>query len=106
MNPRGDFGITHSSQTHLVERLNRVERIALNTAVHSRRIRKIKHRVARSAELDSLINSRQKAASPIGISAAWPFGTRAENNKAGQILRFAPQAVGRPCAHARPAEEG
>ena len=85
--PRGDLGIADFLEPHAVERLNRVERVALELARRSRGgSTDTSTGSPLVAELHSLINGRQESASPVGIAAAGPFLAGAEDDESGQVL--------------------
>ena len=84
VDPRGNLGVAHLSQPKLVERADGVERILLHAAVRAGRIRKVKHRVSRAAELHALINSRQESISPIRVPAAGAFCPELKTMKPGR----------------------
>src|SRR5262249_17004048 len=61
-------------------------------------IREIQNGVAARPERDTLVDRRQVAAAPVRVAAAGTFSASAEDDEAGQVLRFAAQAVQRPSA--------
>ena len=97
-------GSPTASRRHLVERAERVERVALQLGVDAGRVGEVEDRVALAAERDALVDGGQEAAAPVGGAAARSPSAGAEDDEAGQVLRLAAQAVGRPGAQARPAE--
>ena len=105
VDPGGDLRVAHPLEPHLVEPADRLQRVALDLLVNAARVGEIKDGVAAGAELYALVDRGQEAAAPVGIAAARAFLARAEDDEAGQILRFAAQAVADPGPHARPAED-
>ena len=73
---RGDFGIADCVEPHLVQLLDRIERVALQLVVDAARVREIQHRVAAAAELHALIDRRQKAAAPAASCRRWALCCR------------------------------
>ena len=73
-------------------------------ARHALRAGEIQDRLALAAQRHALIGRRQKSARPIHRAAARTARAGLQHDEAGQILRFAADAVGHPRTHARPAE--
>ena len=68
-----DLGIADFLQAHAVQASERIQRVALESAVDAGRIGQIQDRVAAGAELHSLVHGRQEAAAPVGVAAAGAF---------------------------------
>ena len=86
-------GSPTSSSRSWLSLLDGVERVALELGVDAARVGEIQDRIAAGAELDALVDRRQKAAAPVGVAAAGPLLAGAEDDEAGQVLRLAAQAV-------------
>ena len=68
-------------------------------------VREVQHRVALAAERHALVDGRQEAAAPVRRRRrSVPFWPVLKTTKPGRSCDFAAEAVGRPRAHARPAE--
>ena len=74
-----------------LRRARRANRAA--AAVDAAAVGQIQHRLAAGAERHALVHGGQKAAAPVRVAAAGPLLAGAEHDEAGQVLRFAPQAV-------------
>ena len=59
---------------------------------------------ALAAQRDALITGRQESAAPVHRAAARTTRPALEHDEPRQVVRRAAEPVGRPCAHARPAE--
>ena len=99
-----DLGVAGLGVVQVVERGDVVEHLPARRPRAAGRIGEIKHRLLAAAELHALVPRRQKAASPepvverlVGPPA------REQDDERRQVLVFAPQAVGDPRPHARPA---
>ena len=99
---RGDLHVAGLGVVLFVQIFQRVETGALHLARDAGRVREIEHRVARTAEHHALIGGRQKAARPVGASAAGA-DAGAEHDESRQVLRLAAQPVEHPRAHGRAA---
>ena len=99
------FGIADGLHLHLVELLERVERLAAAVAIEPGGIGEKQHRIAIGAALHALVDARQKSAAPDAHAGVGRLAAAGEDDKAGQILVFRAQAVGGPGAQARAAEQ-
>ena len=72
--------------------------------VHAVGVRDEQDRVALRAELDALVDRRQKSAAPARLAAVGRVLAREQHDEAGQVAALAAEPVGQPGAHARPAE--
>src|SRR5207244_1452473 len=91
-------------EPQLVQLADGIERIALELLIHPLRVGQVQNWFRTGAELHALMDSRQETAAPVGVAATGPLGTGAEDDKAGQILRLAAQAIGNPGADRWPAK--
>ncbi len=89
-------GSPRGRKTLAIQRRDRIERITLDCFVDARRVGEVQHRIANAAKLDSLVDRRQKTAAPIAVPTAGTLGSRTENNKPGQVLGLASEAIERP----------
>src|SRR5262249_23744981 len=83
-------GVACVIQMHRIERAHGVQAVALEFLIDAAGVREIQHRIAAGAELHALVDRWQEAAAPVGIAAARPLVSRAEHDKAGEVLRLAP----------------
>ena len=101
-----DLGIAGLRVMEVVEGADVVEHLPAGRLRAAGRVGEVEHRVLAAAELHALIAGRQESAAPeavverlVGPSA------REQDDERRQVLVQAPQAVGDPGAHARPAGE-
>ena len=104
IDPRLDLGVADFRETHAVQPPNGIQRVSLELAVHSRRVRQVQDGIAAGPELDSLVHRRQEAAAPVRVPAAGPLLPGTEDYESRQVARLAAQSVQGPRAHRRPAE--
>src|SRR5262245_35573167 len=77
---------------HLVEIAQSIETEPAHVAVHATRIGHVKHRIALRPALDALIDTREKAARPVGIARARIDAARHKDDETGQVLILGAQA--------------
>ena len=60
----------------------------MDVGVDARRVGEIEYRVTTAAELDTLIDSWEEAATPTGVTAAGAFFAGTENNEGWEVFRL------------------
>ena len=101
---RVNLGIAGGDGVLEIEISNGVDRLALARGGDALGVGEIEDRVPVAAERHALVRGREKAGAPVYGATTGAAGAGLKDDKAGEILRFAAEAVRDPRAHARPAE--
>ena len=101
-----DLRVAGLGVVQVVERGDVVEHLPPRRPRAAGRVGEVEHRLLAAAELDALIARRQEAAAPEAVVERLVGPpAREQDDERRQVLVLAPQAVGDPGAHARPAGE-
>ena len=100
---RGNLGIAHVRELGTIQFIDTVDDTSPATRIDSLRVGQEQHGIALAAELDALIDGRQKATTPQAVAGARD-GTGDQHDKARQILILGSQPIVDPRSHGRPAE--
>src|SRR6185503_5109888 len=99
---RGDLGVAHIRKLRLVQFCNGVDQPPSVLLGVTFRARQEQHRIAARAELNALIDARQKAGAPEAGPRASEWA-REQDYVSGQALALGAEPVGDPGAQARTA---
>ena len=104
--PGDDLGVAGLGVVQVVERGDVVEHLPPRRPRAAGRVGEIEHRLLAAAQLHALVARGQEAASPQAVVKRLVGPPAREQDDEGrQVLVLAPQAVGDPRPHARPARE-
>ena len=99
-----NLGVTGGDGVLEIEIADGVDRLALAAGGDAFGAGEVEDGVAVAAEGHALVGSGEEAGAPEHGAATGAAGAGLEHDEAGEILRFAAEAVGDPRAHARAAE--
>src|SRR2546427_8517846 len=90
---------------HLIQILQRIQRLSPLPGAHPLRIRNEKDRIALTAKLDPLIVGWKKPAAPAGFSSVRVAQPRQQHDESGQVSILASKPVSQPRPDARTADD-
>src|SRR6185312_4880662 len=102
--PAEDLGIAIILEFLLIDRIDRVDGLFPQVAVHPGGIVEEQNRVTYAATLHALVHARQKAATPYTFAGIRKFTATRQHDKTRQILVLRTQSIRDPAPEAGPPE--